>query len=210
MSPSVRPRRRRIAVQASTGPSPITDGIERRPLAVDDAGRRRQVVPLHRVLRSQDHPRGAVGDLRAVAGRHLAPGPLERGLQLAELLDRGVGPHAVVEVVDLAAARKGRLKLPVRHLLLLRGREPVVALGRVFVGGCARDVERRCARISAVWPMLRSTTGSVRPRSRPITGLRNDGRKPGDRLEPRPRSRAPRTSRRTSRPRLCGKPAARG
>ena len=34
--------------------------------------------------------------------------------------------------------------------------------------------------------MLSSTTGSVSPRSSPITGLRNDGRKPANGLEPRP------------------------
>ena len=39
--------------------------------------------------------------------------------------------------------------------------------------------------------MLSSTTGSVRPRSSPITGVRNDGRKPANAMSRDQRSRAP-------------------
>ena len=39
--------------------------------------------------------------------------------------------------------------------------------------------------------MLSSTTGSVRPRSSPITGLKNDGRKPAKAFSRDQTSRAP-------------------
>src|SRR5712692_8237353 len=53
--------------------------IERRPFAVHDHRARLQTMLLHRVFRRQDQPRGAVGDLRAVARRDLAPRTLESG-----------------------------------------------------------------------------------------------------------------------------------
>src|SRR5262245_53384104 len=90
--------------RAQHRPEPHDRGIERRPFAVHDHRARREATLFHRLLGGQDHPGRAVRDLRAVAGGHLAPGPLERWLELGELLDRAVRPHAVVVVVDLAVA----------------------------------------------------------------------------------------------------------
>ncbi|GCC49484.1 hypothetical protein chiPu_0033851, partial [Chiloscyllium punctatum] len=79
-------------------------GIERRPLAVEDDGLRRQAVLGHRLLRRQDHPGCAVGDLRGIAGGDLAPGALEHRLQLRQRVRRRIRADAVVMVVELAVA----------------------------------------------------------------------------------------------------------
>ena len=89
---------------------------------------------LHRLFRGEDDPRGAVGDLRAVAGRDLAPRPLEGRLELGELLDRGVRPHAIIVVVEFAVARERRLELALELSFLLRAGQPLLALDRVVVG----------------------------------------------------------------------------
>ncbi len=96
---------------------------------------------LHRVLRREDHPRRAVGDLRGVAGGHLSPRPLEGRLELGERVDRAVGAHAVVVVVSLATTAKRRLELAVEPSFLLRAGEPLLALGGVLIGVAPRDVE---------------------------------------------------------------------
>src|SRR5271166_5851326 len=78
---------------------------------------------LHRLFGGEDHPGAAVGDLRAVAGRDLAPGPLESRLELGELLDRAV------------------LELAGEEPFLLRAGEPLLALDRVTIGIGARYTE---------------------------------------------------------------------
>src|SRR5690606_40678575 len=47
---------------------------------------------------------GAVGHLRAIAGRDVAPWPVENRLEPAELFGRGIGADPVVFGVQLAAA----------------------------------------------------------------------------------------------------------
>src|SRR4029077_10042965 len=105
--------------------------IERRPLAVDDHGARGEAVLLDGRLGGEDDPGCAVGNLRAVAWRHLAPWPLERGLELGERLYRGVRPHPVIEIVDLAVAAERRLELTGKAAVGLRARELELALDRV-------------------------------------------------------------------------------
>ena len=95
---------------------------------------RRKPVFLHRGFGGEDHPRGAVGDLRGVARGHLAPRPLERGLELGQRLDRAVRPHAVVVVVEPAVAAERGFELAGEHAVLLRVGEPLLALGRVLIG----------------------------------------------------------------------------
>src|SRR5579862_1861357 len=90
---------------------PHDRGVERRPFAVDDDRLRGELVRLHRVFGRQDDPRRAIGDLRRVAGRDLAPRPLERGFQLGQRVGRAVRPHAVIVIEQSAVAGEGRLDL---------------------------------------------------------------------------------------------------
>src|SRR5262245_27245984 len=130
--------RKRVPAQergrAQHGPEPHDRGIERRPLAVDDHRARGEPVFLHRGFGGEDHPRGAVGDLGRVARGHLAPRPLERGLELGQRLHRAVWPHAVVVVVEPAVAAERYFELAGDHAVLLRAREALLALGRVRIG----------------------------------------------------------------------------
>src|SRR5580704_2489551 len=103
--------------------------IERRPFAVNDNGFRRELVGLDRFLRGENDPGGAVGDLRTVSRRHLAPRPLEGGVELGEGVDRGVGAHAVIVNKDRAVAREGGFDLAGEIVVLLRRREPLLAFG---------------------------------------------------------------------------------
>ncbi len=96
---------------------------------------------VHRLLGREDHPGCAICDLRAVASGHLAPGPLERGLELGEALDGAVRPHPVVEVVDLAVTGKRSFQLTLEPAFLLRMRQPLLALGGVLIGVAPRNVE---------------------------------------------------------------------
>ena len=97
---------------------------------------------LHRLLGGQDRPRGAIGDLRAVAGGDLAPRPLEGGPQGGELIDAGIGPHAVVLGIDLAGAVEGGLHFVGKPVFGLGLGEPLVALNRIFIGLAPRDIEK--------------------------------------------------------------------
>ena len=80
--------------------------------------RARGVSPraLRLLLAHDEHGRGAVGDLRGVAGRDLAVG-LEGGLEVGQDLGRGVGADALV---GGDAARRWRLP-----------RRPCTATGRI-------------------------------------------------------------------------------
>ena len=60
--------------------------VEARPLRVDDAAERLQVVALHGFLGGEHQPGRAVGDLRAVARRDVAVLAVEEGLQLGQVL----------------------------------------------------------------------------------------------------------------------------
>ena len=133
MSPSDSLLRFSSSVADSTGPRPMMRGIERRPLAVDDHGLRRQAMFRDRVFRRQDHPRRAVGDLRGIAGGDLAPRPLEHRLQLRQLFGRGIRPHAVVMIVELAVARERGFDLALEPALRLRVGEPLVAFGGIGI-----------------------------------------------------------------------------
>src|SRR6516164_398299 len=113
---------------------PHDGGFERRPLAVDDHRARRKAVLLDRLLGGEDHPGGPIGDLRAVAGGHLSPRPLEGRLELGELLDGAVGAHAVIMVIDPAVAGERRLDLACEAAFLLRAGEPLLALDRITIG----------------------------------------------------------------------------
>ena len=102
----------------------------------------RELVLLHRVFGSENDPRRAVGDLRAVARRDLAPRPLEGGLELGERIGGAVGPHAVVVIEHRAVAGESRLEFAGEIAVLLRRREPLLALGGIFVGLPPRDVKQ--------------------------------------------------------------------
>ncbi len=115
--------------------------IERRPFAVDDHRARCQFMLGHRLLRCQDHPGGAVGDLGAVARGDFSPWPLECRLELGELRDRAVRPHAVVEIIGLAITRECRLELAGKAALLVSAVEPLLAFDRILVGIAPRDLE---------------------------------------------------------------------
>ena len=94
-----------------------------------------------RLFRSQDHPGRAVGDLRGIARRDLAPRPLEHRLQSRQLLRRRIRPHAVVMVVELAVAREGGFDLALEPALRLRVGEPLVAFGGIGIRLRAGDAE---------------------------------------------------------------------
>ena len=95
-------------------PQPHDRGIERRPLAVDDHGFRRQAMFGDSRLRGENDPARAVGDLRGIAGRHLPPRPFEYRLERGEFFGRGIRPHAVIVIVEFAVARKRGLDLALR------------------------------------------------------------------------------------------------
>ena len=101
-----------------------------------------ELVLVDRVFRGEDDPRRAVGDLRAVARRDLAPRPLESGLELGEVVGGAVGPHAVVVIEHGAVAREGGFDLAGEGAVLLRGRQPLLALGGIFVGLPPRNVKQ--------------------------------------------------------------------
>ena len=183
-------------------------GIERRPLAVQDHGARREAMLLHRLFRGEDHPRGAVGDLRAVAGSDLAPRALEGRLELRELLDRAVRAHAVV-VIDRPCRRaQSRLELALEPAFLLRAARAAAGFRPRIRSASVRVMSKRWARISAVCPMLRSTIGSVSPRSSPMTGLQE--RRAKAERAPRARDQAIARAEQTRVPidRRCGETAA--
>src|SRR3984957_10368282 len=121
---------------------PHDGGIERRPFAVDDDRLPGELVRFHRVFGRENDPRRAVGDLRRVAGRDLAPWPLERGFQLGQRIGRAVRPHAVVVIEQGAVAGEGRLDLAGEGNILLRRREALLTFGRVFVGLPARNMKQ--------------------------------------------------------------------
>lgn len=120
---------------------PHDAGIERRPVAVHDRGFRRQSVLGDRGVGGQDHPGGAVGDLRRIAGGDLAPGALEHRPEFCERLCRGVRTYAIVMVEELAVAGEGGLDLALQEARALRMREPAVAFSGIGIGLCAGDAE---------------------------------------------------------------------
>ncbi len=96
---------------------------------------------LHRRLGGENDPGRPIGDLRAVAGGHLAPGPLEGRLELGERFNRGVGPHTVVEIIDPPVAGKRRLELARKVAVLLGARQLELTFDRILVGITARNIE---------------------------------------------------------------------
>ena len=93
-------RRRRV-----DGAEPHLRRIEPRPFGVDDAARPGVSCScVDGALRGDHQPGGAVGDLRAVAGRDVAVLAVEERPQLREIVDGRVLAHAVVRRVELALA----------------------------------------------------------------------------------------------------------
>src|SRR3984957_14077923 len=159
--------------------------IERRPFAVDDDGPGRELVRFHGVFRGENHPGGAVGDLRAVAGRHLAPGPLEGRPELAEVVGAAVGPHAVVVVVERAVAREGGLDLFLEDAFPLRARKPLLAFRCIFVGLPARDVKQVADQLGGL-PHVEIGDRIGEAALEPDDGLEHGGTHAEQRHEPRP------------------------
>ena len=121
---------------------------------------------------ASDHPRAAVGHLRAVAGGDVAVLAVEERLELREVLDGRILAHAVVGRVERAAL------VVDRHRPRRRSAPP--AARRARARGCARRTRpsparvmpKRYARFSAVWPISRPTIGSVSPFMSAITGAK--------------------------------------
>ena len=91
-------------------PEPHLRGIESRPFAVDDRPEHGQLC-LATASRSEDQPRRAVGDLRAVARGDVAVLAIEERLQLGKVLRRRIVAHAIVGGVELAGAVEQRRDL---------------------------------------------------------------------------------------------------
>jgi len=85
--------------------------VEPGPLGVQDSPDGAQGIFIQGRLGGEDQPCRAVGDLRAVAGRDVAVLAVEEGLELGEVLHRGVLAHAVVERVGVAVGAVERLDL---------------------------------------------------------------------------------------------------
>ena len=75
---------------------PHLSRIQTSPLAIADAPKRLQTVTLDSRLRSQDKPRGAIGNLRAVARRDPAVLLVEERPQFGQGFWRRIGTHAIV------------------------------------------------------------------------------------------------------------------
>ena len=76
---------------------------------------------------TQDAPSVICEELPAV---HLAPWPLEYRLEGGQFLRRGIRPHAVIVVVELAVTCEDGFDLALEEAALLRMRQPLVAFGR--------------------------------------------------------------------------------
>ena len=81
-----------------------------------------------------------------------------------------------------AVAREGGFDLAREVAVLLRGGEALLAFGGIFVGLPPRDVEQMADQFGGL-AHIESVIGSVRPRSRPMIGVKNDGRKPRNACE---------------------------
>src|ERR1700730_4574603 len=123
-------------------PEPHDGRVERRPFAIYDHRLRLETMFLHRVFGGDNQPRRAIGDLRAVAGRDLAPRTLEHRIQGCELVDRGIRPDAVVMIVKLAVAIECGFDFSSKPAFRLRAREAQMAFHRISIGGAPRDVEQ--------------------------------------------------------------------
>ena len=77
-------------------------GLQGRPVGRGESGQHRQIVLFDGRFTGQDQAGRAISDLRAVAGRDQAVGLVESRFQPRQFLDRGIGPHTLVEVVELA------------------------------------------------------------------------------------------------------------
>ena len=115
-------------------------------------------------------PRGAVGDLRAVAGGHVAVLAVEERLELREILRRRILAHAVVGRVERARFVVERHDLAVEM--------PGASARRARAGGCAP----RNASISLARDAEADTRGS--PRSGPSAGRRSDRSVPSSARSP--------------------------
>ena len=78
-------------------------------------------------------------------------------------------------VIDIAAAVVHDLDFVQAAVLVPASRRWWLRMAKLSI--ISRLISKRCARISAVCPMDRPTTGSVRPRSRAMTGLKCPGRR---------------------------------
>jgi hypothetical protein len=146
-------------------------GIEPRPFGIDDAAFRHELVRFDRALGREHEPRGAVSDLRAVAGGDVAVLAIEERPQLREVVDRRVLANAVIGRIQLAR-------------LVVEGNELGIEVTRLCAASTLRwlaaansSISRRViwnrkARFSAVWPISNPTIGSVSPFIRPMTGAR--------------------------------------
>jgi hypothetical protein len=92
----------------------------------------------------------------------------KKGFSLARFPSRNRA-HAVVGCIDLAVAVDSAAARPRRSGRRLRGGTRWW-LRTENSSICSRLMPKRAARFSAVWPISRPTTGSVRPFMMPITG----------------------------------------
>jgi hypothetical protein len=182
--------------------------VEPGPLAVADLAERLQLPLLDRFFRSQHQPGRAVGDLRAVARRDAAVLLVEEGLQLGQPGHARIGAHAVVLGIDLALGVDQRHDFAVMPGLCA-GDRTLMAAHRKLVH-LLRVMPNFQARFSAVWPISRPTTGSVRPFMMPITGASSAaGRSLAEMRELLRRASAPASCRRTTAPSPRSRAAAR-
>ena len=86
---------------------------------------------LHRLLGGKNDPGRPVGHLRAVSGRDIAIGFIKDRPKFGKALQVGIGPNAIVAVVDRALGINKRCKLVGKAALLLRaGRTHMTAAGK--------------------------------------------------------------------------------
>ena len=120
-------------------------------------------------MMTQDAPSVICEELPAVTLPH---GRSNAGFNFASFSTEEFRPHAVVVIVELAVPRERRLDLALQKALLLRAGEPPGGSRPHRHRDCSRVMPNSWPTISAVWPMFRSTTGSVSPRSSPMIGLK--------------------------------------
>ena len=122
--------------------------VQARPLRIDDAAERLQIVAFHGLLGREHQPRRAVGDLRGISRGDVAELPVEKGFELRKILGRRVLSNAVVVpvevslvVVDRRDFRRQTVMRIAECTAFLRADDAGVALRREFVHLAATDRE---------------------------------------------------------------------
>ena len=79
----------------------MTEGSSAAHSAVDDLCDGLQIVLFDGGFGGQDHPGGAIGDLRMLPGSDFAIGTFEGGFQFGQTGHGIVAAHTIVKVIDL-------------------------------------------------------------------------------------------------------------